>query len=210
MTSPRALDVPRFAARRTTRSAAATRALGVRLGRLLAPGDLIALEGDLGAGKTQLVRGACAGARVPADEVSSPSFAIVATYRGRLPVHHADLYRIADEDELYATGFGDLVGGDGALLVEWADRVPGALPAERLTVRLAHHATAPDVRRLEIEGLGTRHAALARALVREARRTAGAAQSRRAAAVRRKPAKPRPPARKRKAVAGRRRPRQSP
>ena len=111
---------------------------------------------------------------VPADEVSSPSFAIVATYRGRLPVHHADLYRIADEDELYATGFGDLVGGDGALLVEWADRVPGALPAERLTMRLAHHATAPDVRRLEVEGLGTRHAALARALVREARRTAGA------------------------------------
>ncbi len=178
-----ATEGPRFAARRTTRSAAATRALGVRLGALLAPGDVIALEGDLGAGKTQLVRGACAGAHVPADEVSSPSFAIVATYRGRLPVHHADLYRIADEDELHATGFGDLVGGDGALLVEWADRVPGALPAERLTIRLSHHARLPDVRRVEVEGVGARAAALARSLVAGARRSKAAPGRRRPAAT---------------------------
>ena len=151
----------RFAARTTTRSARATFALGVRLGRLLAPGDVVALAGDLGAGKTQLVRGACAGAAVPEDEVSSPSFAIVATYRGRIPVHHADLYRIADEDELYGTGFGDLVGGEGALLVEWADRVPGALPEERLTLRLGH-GKGVNVRHVEIEGVGERHAALAR------------------------------------------------
>jgi tRNA threonylcarbamoyladenosine biosynthesis protein TsaE len=96
--------------------------------------------------------------------VSSPSFAIVATYRGRIPVHHADLYRIADEDELYATGFGDLVGGEGALLVEWADRVPGALPEEKLTLKLAHDATRPSVRHVAIEGRGARHAELARAL----------------------------------------------
>lgn len=159
----------RFAARATTRSARATHALGERLGRLLAPGDVVALEGELGAGKTQLVRGACAGASVPGDEVSSPSFAIVATYRGRIPVHHADLYRIADEDELYGTGFGDLVGGDGALLVEWAERVPEALPEERLTLRLAHDARAPNVRHVEIVGIGDRHAELARALGRGSR-----------------------------------------
>ncbi|BDG06353.1 tRNA (adenosine(37)-N6)-threonylcarbamoyltransferase complex ATPase subunit type 1 TsaE [Anaeromyxobacter oryzae] len=158
----------RFTAARTTRSAAATRALGARLGALLEPGDVVALEGDLGAGKTQLVRGACEGAEVPADEVSSPSFAIVATYRGRLPVHHADLYRIADEDELYGTGFGDLVGADGALLVEWADRIPGALPRERLTIRLAHDPVKPSVRHVELEGIGARHAALARALAARA------------------------------------------
>lgn len=160
----------RAVTRRITRSASGTRALGARLGRLLAPGDVIALEGDLGAGKTQLVRGACEGAEVPAHEVSSPSFAIVATYRGRLPVHHADLYRIGDEDELYGTGFGDLVGGDGALLVEWADRIPGALPAERLTIRLSHDAAEPDVRHLELEGVGARHAALARVLAAPAAR----------------------------------------
>jgi tRNA threonylcarbamoyladenosine biosynthesis protein TsaE len=165
----------RFAARTATRSAGATRALGVRLGKLLAPGDVVALVGELGAGKTQLVRGACAGAGVAPEEVSSPSFAIVATYAGRLPVHHADLYRIGDADELYGTGFGDLVGGEGALLVEWADRIPGALPEERLTISLAHDARAPDLRHVALEGVGARHAELARRLApargRQARRS---------------------------------------
>jgi tRNA threonylcarbamoyladenosine biosynthesis protein TsaE len=159
-----------------TRSAAETAALGARLGRALRPGDLVALVGDLGAGKTQFVRGACRGARVPAGEVSSPSFAIVATYGGRIPIHHADLYRIGDVDELYATGFFDLVGGAGATLVEWADRVPGALPEERLTVTLRHDDRRPDVRRIELLGVGERHGALAAQLGtarRPARRKAG-------------------------------------
>ncbi len=153
----------RFTDRKTTRSAGATRRLGEALGRRLRPGDVVALVGDLGAGKTQLVRGACAGAGVPAAEVSSPSFALVATYHGRrLPVHHADLYRIGDEDELYGTGFGDLVGGEGAILVEWADRIPGALPAVRVPLTLAHDDARPNVRHVAIEGVGERHAALAR------------------------------------------------
>ena len=154
----------RYAAKLTTRSARATHALGARLGKLVAPGDVVALVGELGAGKTQLVRGACDGAGVAREEVSSPSFAIVATYRGRIPVHHADLYRIGDPDELYGTGFGDLVGGEGALLVEWADRIPSALPEERLTIALAHDPRAPDVRHLTVEGVGARHAELARRL----------------------------------------------
>ncbi len=168
----------RFGGHRLSRSAAATRALGRRLGALLRPGDVVALEGDLGAGKTELVRGACAGARVPAGDVSSPSFAIVATYRGRLPVHHADLYRIGDEDELYGTGFGDLVGGEGALLVEWADRIPGALPRERLTIRLAHHPRAPSSRRIEVEALGERAAELGRKLLAPTRRARAPARRR--------------------------------
>jgi len=155
-------EVARF--RRTTRSAGATRSLGERLGRLLSAGDVVALVGELGAGKTQFVRGLCRGAGVPDAEVSSPTFAIVATYRGRLPIHHADLYRIGDDDELYATGFHDLVGGPGATVVEWADRVPGALPGERLEIALSHEARSPCVRRLAIAGVGARHAALARAL----------------------------------------------
>jgi tRNA threonylcarbamoyladenosine biosynthesis protein TsaE len=160
----------RFGGKKVTHSSAETRALGRRLGTLLAPGDVVALEGDLGAGKTELVRGTCAGVRVPPAEVSSPSFAIVATYRGRIPVHHADLYRIGDEDELYGTGFGDLVGGEGALLVEWADRIPGALPAERLTIRLAHHPREPSARRIEVVGVGARAAALGRKLLGAGRR----------------------------------------
>jgi len=161
-----------------TTSARATHALGARLGRLLAPGDVVALEGELGAGKTQLVRGACAGAGVREADVSSPSFAIVATYAGRLPVHHADLYRIADEDELYATGFGDLVGGDGALLIEWADRIPSALPRERLTIRLVHDARRPDVRHVEILGTGERFAELAGRLGRSRSKSTSRSRSR--------------------------------
>jgi tRNA threonylcarbamoyladenosine biosynthesis protein TsaE len=157
-------EAPVVAARRSTRSAAATRRLGERLGRLLLPGDVVALVGDLGAGKTQLVRGLCRGAAVPDADVSSPTFAIVASYRGRLPVNHADLYRIGDEDELYATGFFDLVGGAGATVVEWADRIPGALPRERLEIRLRHDERRTGLRHLEIAGTGARHAALARAL----------------------------------------------
>ncbi|HYG69573.1 MAG TPA: tRNA (adenosine(37)-N6)-threonylcarbamoyltransferase complex ATPase subunit type 1 TsaE [Anaeromyxobacteraceae bacterium] len=155
-----------FTAERRTRSARETFRLGARLGALLRSGDVVALVGDLGAGKTQLVRGACEGAGVPAGEVSSPTFAIVATYHGaRLPVHHADLYRIGDEDELYATGFFDLVGGEGATLVEWADRVPGALPKERLELTLGHVEDAPDDRIVKAAGTGARHAELARALM---------------------------------------------
>jgi tRNA threonylcarbamoyladenosine biosynthesis protein TsaE len=176
-----------------TRSARETSALGERLGRALAPGDVVALVGDLGAGKTQLVRGACAGARVPPDEVSSPSFAIVATYGGRLPVHHADLYRIGDADELFATGFGDLVGGSGAILVEWADRVPGALPEERLTITLRHDPRRPNLRHVELVGVGERHAALAGRLGRAVRRRA--------------PAPPRAGSPGRRRAAGRSRPR---
>lgn len=149
---------------RTTRSASETRRLGERIGRRLAPGDVVALSGDLGAGKTQLARGICRGAGVADGDVSSPTFAIVATYRGRLPVNHADLYRIGDEDELHATGFQDLVGGGGATVVEWADRFPGALPRERLEVRLEQDPLGPTVRRLVISGFGERHAGLARAL----------------------------------------------
>jgi tRNA threonylcarbamoyladenosine biosynthesis protein TsaE len=149
---------------RTSRSAGETRRLGERIGRRLGEGDVVALSGELGAGKTQLARGICRGAGVPDGEVSSPTFAIVATYRGRLLVNHADLYRVGDEDELHATGFHDLVGRAGATVVEWADRFPGALPRERLEIRLAHQPGRPSERRLLISGFGERHAGLARAL----------------------------------------------
>jgi tRNA threonylcarbamoyladenosine biosynthesis protein TsaE len=152
----------RVARKLLSRSARETTDLGARLGRALAPGDVVALVGELGAGKTQLVRGVCRGAGVPSEEVSSPSFAIVATYGGRIPIHHADLYRIGDLDDLYGTGFFDLLGGAGALLVEWADRLPAALPEERLTVTLRHDPKRPDVRHVELDGTGARHAALAK------------------------------------------------
>jgi len=165
VTAPKSPAVRRL----TSRSARATWQLGRRLGAALQPGDVVALVGDLGAGKTQLVRGACAGAGVDEGDVSSPTFAIVQTYRGRLPFHHADLYRLADLDELYATGFMDLVGGDGALVVEWADKVAGWAPAELLEIRLEEVAGRPSSRRIALVGTGARHAGLARSLASPAR-----------------------------------------
>ncbi len=135
-----------------------THRLGVRLGELLQPGDFIGLIGDLGAGKTHLVRGVAEGAHVPRDEVASPTFAIVYPYRGRIPLHHADLYRIADQDELYATGFMDLIDGESAMLVEWLDRVPEAAPREYL--RLTLRPTAEETRELRAEAFGRRPAEL--------------------------------------------------
>jgi tRNA threonylcarbamoyladenosine biosynthesis protein TsaE len=135
-----------------------THRLGVRLGELLQPGDFIGLIGDLGAGKTHLVRGVADGAKVARSEVASPTFAIVYPYRGRIPLYHADLYRIADYDELYATGFLDLLGGDGAVLVEWLDRVPEAAPREYL--RLTLRTVGDESRELHAEAFGRRPAEL--------------------------------------------------
>lgn len=135
-----------------------THRLGVKLGELLQPGDFVGLIGDLGAGKTHLVRGVAEGAQVPRSEVASPTFAIVYPYRGRIPLYHADLYRIADYDELYATGFLDLIGGDGAVLVEWLDRVPEAAPREYL--RLTLRPVGDEARELQAEAFGSRASAL--------------------------------------------------
>jgi tRNA threonylcarbamoyladenosine biosynthesis protein TsaE len=133
-----------------------THALGVTLGRLLQPGDFIGLEGELGAGKTALVRGIAEGAGVAAEEVSSPTFTIVQTYAGRLTLHHADLYRLASADELYATGFFDLLEDGGAAVVEWIDRVPVDVPMLRVSLTLVDATQ----RRLEVQATGARPAQL--------------------------------------------------
>jgi tRNA threonylcarbamoyladenosine biosynthesis protein TsaE len=143
-----------------SRSLDETRALGAALGRALRAGDFVGLVGELGAGKTTFIRGVAEGAGVPAREVSSPSFAIVQPYRGReVTLHHADLYRLADEDELYATGFFDLLG-QGATLVEWLDRVPRAAPEEHL--RLDFTVLEDESRKIAVSATGPRHLELLR------------------------------------------------
>jgi tRNA threonylcarbamoyladenosine biosynthesis protein TsaE len=115
---------------------AATAAFGEALGRSLRPGDFVGLRGELGAGKTALVRAIARGAGVPEGEVSSPTFAILNRYQGRsLVLHHGDLYRLETRDELYATGYFELFG-DGALVVEWIDRIAQAIPDDWLEITL--------------------------------------------------------------------------
>ncbi len=116
----------------------ATYALGRTIGGLLEDGDFIALSGDLGAGKTLLARAIAEGLGCPPGQVQSPTFTLVNTYAGgRLPLHHADFYRLGSIDELYGTGFFDLLGGPGALLVEWPERIPSAAPSARLDLGLS-------------------------------------------------------------------------
>jgi tRNA threonylcarbamoyladenosine biosynthesis protein TsaE len=134
--------------------------LGDALGKLLVPGDFIGLVGELGVGKTQFARGVAQGAGVPASQVASPSFAIIYPYVGRIPIYHADFYRLTDFEELYGTGFTDLVGGDGAVLVEWLDRIPRAAPSELLLLTLRFGDPAlPDHRWIKAEAFGWRYVA---------------------------------------------------
>lgn len=137
-----------------TTSAEETRQLGLRLGALLQPGDFVGLQGELGAGKTHFVRGVAEGAGVDPEHISSPTYAIVHPYEGRLTLHHADLYRLQSYPELYATGLLDCIGPDSAMVVEWIDRIPETAPATWLRLHLT--ATAPEARVLLAEAFGVR------------------------------------------------------
>lgn len=141
-----------------TQTPEATFTLGVALGRALGPRDFVGLEGPLGAGKTLFARGVAHGAGVPLDEVTSPSYSIVQSYRGRVLLHHADLFRLTSEDDLYGTGYFDLLESDGAWLVEWVGQVPGAAPEDGLHVRLT--PLSPTTRHLAATASGQRGAAL--------------------------------------------------
>lgn len=142
-------------------SADATFQWGEALGRYLLPGDFVGLRGELGAGKTLFARGVSKGAGVALEEVASPSFAIVHSYRGRLPVIHADLYRLTGPEDLFSTGLGELVGGEAAVLVEWIDRFPSLAPHDHLQIRIdAPEGARPDERRFHVAASGERSSAL--------------------------------------------------
>lgn len=118
-------------------SEAQTRRLGTRLAAMLSPGDVVALVGDLGTGKTRWVQGVCQGLEV-SDPVISPTFTLVNEYRGRWPIYHIDLYRITNPSELFTFGLEDYLYGSGISLIEWADRAGSFLPDSYLTIELYH------------------------------------------------------------------------
>lgn len=148
-----AASVPRFAGLlpATTPSAEATEALGAALGARLVPGDVLALHGDLGAGKTRLVRGLVAGLGGDPGEVSSPTFTLVHEYDAAgVHVYHVDAYRLAQPDDFRRIGGDELLeAGQAVVVVEWPERLGGLLPAATLHVQLVHGGG--DLRRV-IEG----------------------------------------------------------
>jgi tRNA threonylcarbamoyladenosine biosynthesis protein TsaE len=118
---------------RLTHGEAETQALGVELARDLMAGDVVLLHGDLGMGKTVLARGLATGLGVDAEEVHSPTFALIHPYRGRLPVYHIDLYRIEKDADLDELGLEEILGGDGVAIVEWAERLGPYRPRRYLS-----------------------------------------------------------------------------
>ncbi len=127
-----------------------------RLGRALAdalqPGTVVALVGELGSGKTRLVRAVAGALGVPRESVSSPTFVLINEYRGRLPIYHIDTYRLSGAGELLDLGVDELFDGEGVCLIEWADRVAQILPEDHL--RIVIEIRGRTQRRFELGGTG--------------------------------------------------------
>lgn len=151
----------RFHSRSAEETRRAAAALGAAIDATLAaepgaPAFVVALVGPLGAGKTEWVRGLAEGLGVDPRAVASPTFVIASEYPGRRRLAHVDLYRLASEAELEAAGFLDLLAPGAVVAVEWADRFPAALPADRLEVRIERSAQAPEEREITLEASGPR------------------------------------------------------
>ena len=117
-------------------SPADTQTLGEKIGDSLRGGSIIALIGELGCGKTLLTRGISVGLGVPLRQINSPTFVLVNEYRGRLPVFHMDLYRLADTADVVDIGLLDYLARaeSGVIIIEWAEKILSLLPAEYLKV----------------------------------------------------------------------------
>ncbi len=119
-----------------TNSAEETRTLGEKLASGLKPGDVVLLNGELGAGKSELARGIARGLGVT-ETVASPSFTILNVYEsGRYPLYHFDWYRLESAEELYELGMDEYLGGDGIAVVEWAERCPEAVPEKHIQINI--------------------------------------------------------------------------
>ena len=133
-----------------TNSAEETEQLGERIASKLKGTEVIALFGGLGMGKTAFTRGLARGLGAD-DVVSSPTFALVNEYSGRVPVYHFDMYRVASWDDLYSTGFFDYLD-TGVLVIEWSENIEGALPENALRITISRGEN-DNQRIFDIEGV---------------------------------------------------------
>jgi tRNA threonylcarbamoyladenosine biosynthesis protein TsaE len=131
-----------------TRGVAETMAFGEQFASELRAGDVIALRGELGAGKTCLVKGIARGLGI-AQEVTSPTFTLIHEYRGgRLPLYHVDLYRLDGVEAAVGIGIEEYLGGNGVTVVEWAEKIESLLPAA--TRRISLSVVDDNTRRIEV------------------------------------------------------------
>jgi tRNA threonylcarbamoyladenosine biosynthesis protein TsaE len=132
----------------------ATTRLGKALAESLPPGATVALCGTLGAGKTFLVKAVAVASGVPAEDVLSPTFVLCREYQGRRTLYHLDAYRIQDDDEFLELGPEEYFESEGVTFVEWADRVEGCLPPDRVEVHI--ESMGSNSRRFRIRAVGER------------------------------------------------------
>jgi len=151
--------------------------LGRAIGHALQGGETLALFGELGAGKTALVRGIASGLGAPRTAVSSPTFVFIHEYRGRLPFAHIDLYRVHSTQEALSTGLEEYLVGSTVTAIEWADKGLTLLPDDRLDIHLRHESV--ERRTIQLSASGTASALLlAEAKRRYARSQNGASHKR--------------------------------
>lgn len=136
----------------TTNNPEETMRLGREIGKLLKQGDVIALIGNLGTGKTVIANGLCRSLGVNEDYITSPTYTIINQYDGRIPVYHIDLYRLNDSRELYNIGWDEYIYGNGTCIIEWADKAGEMLPEKYLIVNI--EVTGKDKRKITLQARG--------------------------------------------------------
>ncbi len=146
----------------TTHSPQESEWIGSILGSFLCKGDVIALSGELGTGKTTLVKGIVHGLGGDAEEVASPSFTLLNEYKTPLPLYHIDLYRLSNEHDLLNIDFDDYLKGDGVVVIEWADNIIRAIPKDALWIKLTYQGE--EARQIVFKGKGVRCAQIIEAV----------------------------------------------
>ncbi|MCK5594918.1 tRNA (adenosine(37)-N6)-threonylcarbamoyltransferase complex ATPase subunit type 1 TsaE [bacterium] len=142
----------------TTNNPEDTICLGMKIGELLKEGNVVALIGNLGAGKTVISNGLCSGLGVREDYITSPTYTIINQYEGRIPVYHIDLYRLKNSSELYNLGWDEYIYGNGTCIIEWADRAAEMLSEEYLTVNIK--VTGTNKRQITLQAKGATYKSL--------------------------------------------------
>lgn len=139
-----------------TKSTSETIRIGKNIGSVLLPGDVVALVGELGTGKTQFIKGLAAGVGVGKPTyISSPSFTLINEYAGKVPFYHIDLFRLKSEKEAEELGLEEYFQGGGITAIEWADKIPSLFPQEILWIHIRY--TGEHTRSFEIIGRGDRY-----------------------------------------------------
>ena len=148
----------------TTHNEKETFDLGQRLGKLLGKGDIVCFEGELGTGKTTMIKGIAQALSFDSHQVQSPTFVLMNRYEGRTPIYHFDLYRINGEASLSGMGLDEFLYGKGVSLLEWAERLESFYPTACLQVKLDYKKDDDTKRQITFKAKGDHYARILRSL----------------------------------------------